>query len=39
MLRQTFEAGVEAKVLLDQVILFLRRLEHDPTLTFSAWFL
>lgn len=39
MLRQTFEAGVEAKALLDQVILFLRRLEHDPTLTFSAWFL
>lgn len=39
MLRQTFEAGVEAKVLLDQVILFLRRVEHDPALTFSAWFL
>ena len=39
MLKKAFEAGVEASAILDDAILFLRRVEHDPTLTFSAWFL
>jgi hypothetical protein len=39
VLKQVFEAGVEARALLDQTIRFLRRIEYDPTLTFAAWFL
>ncbi|HEX3129069.1 MAG TPA: hypothetical protein VH394_17175 [Thermoanaerobaculia bacterium] len=39
MLRQVFDAGVAAQALLDDSIQFLRRVQHDPTLTFSAWFL
>jgi tetratricopeptide (TPR) repeat protein len=39
MLKQVFEAGVAAQALLDDAIQFLRRVQHDPTLTFSAWFL
>jgi tetratricopeptide (TPR) repeat protein len=39
MLRQVFEVGVAAQALLDDTVQFLRRVEHDPTLTFAAWFL
>lgn len=39
MLKSVFEAGVEARAILDDAIHFLRRIEYDPTLTFSAWFL
>ena len=39
LLKNAFEAGVEAKAILDDAILFLRRVEHDPSLTFSEWFL
>ena len=31
--------GCEARAILDHAIRFLRRVEHDPTVTFSAWFL
>jgi tetratricopeptide (TPR) repeat protein len=37
-LQRVFEKGLEAAVLLDRTIRFLRRIEHDPTLTFAAWF-
>ena len=39
LLQRVFEAGIEAQATLDHAIRFLRRVEHDPTLTFSAWFL
>lgn len=39
MLKQVFEVGIVARALLDDAIQFLRRVQHDPTLTFSAWFL
>lgn len=39
VLRQVFEVGVVAQDLLDDSIQFLRRIQHDPTLTFAAWFL
>jgi hypothetical protein len=39
MLKQVFETGIVARALLDDAIQFLRRVQHDPTLTFSAWFL
>lgn len=39
MLKQAFEAGIAACALLDDAIQFLRRIQHDPALTFSDWFL
>lgn len=39
VLHQVFEAGVEAQAILDDTIVFLRRIQYDPTLTLSAWFL
>lgn len=39
VLKQVFEVGVAAQDLLDESIQFLRRVQHDPTLTFAAWFL
>lgn len=39
VLQVMFEKRMEAKGWLDRTILFLRRIEHDPTLTFAAWFL
>lgn len=39
MLKQVFETGIIARALLDDSIQFLRRVQHDPALTFSAWFL
>lgn len=39
LLQRVFAAGIEAQATLDHAIRFLRRIEHDPTLTFSAWFL
>ena len=39
VLRQAFEEGVAARALLDRAIQFLRRVQHDGSLTFAAWFL
>lgn len=39
LLQKVFEAGVEATATLDHAIQFLRRIQHDPTLTVKAWFL
>lgn len=39
VLQKVFMAGVEALVILDETTRFLRRIEYDPSLTFSAWFL
>jgi tetratricopeptide (TPR) repeat protein len=38
-LKHVFEKGMEAGALLDRTIRFLRRIEYDPSLTFTAWFL
>jgi hypothetical protein len=39
VLRRVFETGVNGKAILDEATRFLRRIEYDPALTFSAWFL
>lgn len=39
VLKRVFEKSLEAGALLDETIRFLRRIEYDPSLTFSAWFL
>jgi len=39
VLQRVFESGVQGWSLLDDATRFLRRIEYDPSLTFSAWFL
>jgi len=39
VLQKVFTTGVEARIILDETTRFLRRIEYDPALTFSAWFL
>ncbi|HYU30895.1 MAG TPA: hypothetical protein VEW48_01920 [Thermoanaerobaculia bacterium] len=39
VLQRAFDKGLEAGALLDKVREFLRRIEHDPGLTFESFFL
>lgn len=39
VLQKVFEQGVAARTILEEATRFLRRIEYDPALTFSAWFL
>jgi tetratricopeptide (TPR) repeat protein len=39
VLQSAFKQELMAQALLEKAVQFLRRVEHDPTLSFKAWFL